>query len=188
MHMALILGIDPGSRVTGYGIIKAVGDRQEYVASGCIRTTAKKILADRLDIIFQGVTQIINEYDAEEVAIEKIFMSRSAESALKLGHARGVAMVAAVNKGLPVFEYEARKIKQAVVGSGGASKIQVQHMVMTLLKLSSCPQEDAADALAIAICHVNTQHNLAKVRNSRASGLGPNRFRRGRLVDETTQN
>ena len=187
MHMALILGIDPGSRVTGFGVIKADGNRQEYVASGCIRTTAKETLAERLDVIFKGVTRIIGEYDAQELAIEKIFMSRSAESALKLGHARGVSIVAAVNRGLPVFEYEARKIKQAVVGSGGASKIQVQHMVMTLLKLSSRPQEDAADALAIAICHVNTQHNLSKIGNSRASGPSPNRFRRGRLIDEVTK-
>lgn len=185
--MALILGIDPGSRVTGYGIIKAVGNHQEYVASGCIRTTAKETLAERLDIIFQGVTQIINEYVPRELAIERIFMSRSAESALKLGHARGVAMVAAVNQGLPVFEYEARKIKQAVVGSGAASKSQIQHMVMTLLKLPSCPQEDAADALAIAICHVNTQHNLAKMSNSSTTVIDTNRFRRGRFAEETTK-
>ena len=185
--MALILGIDPGSRITGYGIIKAVGNHQEYVTSGCIRTTAKETLAERLDVIFQGVTQIVSEYAPGELAIEKIFMSRSAESALKLGHARGVAMVAAVNKGLPVFEYEARKIKQAVVGSGAASKSQIQHMVMTLLKLPSSPQEDAADALAIAICHVNTQHNLAKMSNSSAAVIGTNRFRRGRFAEESTK-
>ena len=185
--MALILGIDPGSRVTGYGIIKAVGNHQEYVGSGCIRTTDKETLAERLDVIFQGVTQIINEFEPAELAIERIFMSRSAESALKLGHARGVAMVAAVNQGLPVFEYEARKVKQAVVGSGAANKSQVQHMVMTLLKLPSQPQEDAADALAIAICHVNTQHNLAKMSNSSTTSIGTNRFRRGRFAEEITK-
>jgi crossover junction endodeoxyribonuclease RuvC len=106
-------------------------------------------------------------------------MARSAESALKLGHARGVAIVAAVNQGLPVFEYEAKKVKQAVVGSGAAAKSQVQHMVTTLLKLSSKPQSDAADALAIAICHINTRANLERLAGSAAATT--NRFRRGRL-------
>jgi crossover junction endodeoxyribonuclease RuvC len=181
--MALILGIDPGSRVTGYGIIKAVGNRQEYVASGCIKTTEKESLPERLDVIFQGVSQIINEHVPNELAIERIFMSRSAESALKLGHARGVAIVAAVNQGLPVYEYEARKIKQAVVGSGAATKSQIQHMVMTLLNLPSRPQSDAADALAIAICHVNTQHNLARL-SSNSTVISADRFRRGRFAKE----
>ena len=180
--MALILGIDPGSRVTGYGVIKVVGNRQEYVASGCIRTTDKSALPERLDIIFQGVTQIINEFVPDELAIERIFMSRSAESALKLGHARGVAIVAAVAQGLPVHEYEARKVKQAIVGTGAANKSQVQHMVMTLLNLPSKPQADAADALAIAICHNNTQHNMARMADKSANIISTNRFRRGRLA------
>lgn len=180
--MAIILGIDPGSRVTGYGVIKAVGNRQEYIASGCIRTTDKETLPERLDVIFQGVSQIISEYSPDELAIERIFMARSAESALKLGHARGVAMVAAVQKKLPVHEYEARKIKQAVVGSGSANKSQVQHMVMTLLNLPSKPQSDAADALAIAICHNNTQLNLARMASTSAKIVGAERFRRGRLT------
>lgn len=177
--MTLILGIDPGSRVTGYGIIKAERNRQEYITSGCIRTTDKATLPERLDVIFQGVTQIIDEFNPSELAIERIFMARSAESALKLGHARGVAMVAAVNQGLPVYEYEAKKVKQAVVGSGAASKSQVQHMVTTLLKLNRKPQSDAADALAIAICHINTQQNLVRLAGSAAATT--NRFRRGRL-------
>jgi crossover junction endodeoxyribonuclease RuvC len=185
--MALILGIDPGSRVTGYGIIRAIGNRQEYVTSGCIKTTDKATLPERLDVIFRGVSQIVNEFVPDEMAIERIFMARSAESALKLGQARGVAIVAAVNQGLPVHEYEARKIKQAVVGSGAASKAQIQHMVMTLLNLPSKPQSDAADALAIAICHNNTQHNLARLAGKGARILTSNRFRRGRLAgtDET---
>ncbi len=176
--MALILGIDPGSRVTGYGIIRASGARQEYVSSGCIRTTDKVTLPEKLDEIFSGVSQIINEFVPEELAIEKIFMSRSAESALKLGHARGVAIVAAVNQGLPVFEYEARKVKQAVVGTGAATKEQVQHMVQTLLKLPGRPQADAADALAIALCHVNTQQGLSKIVSGESLANG---FSRGRL-------
>ncbi len=176
----LILGIDPGSRVTGYGIISvtATGVRQEYVTSGCIRTTDKSTLPEKLDEIFYGVTQIINEFVPDELAIEQIFMARSAESALKLGHARGVAMVAAVNQGLPVYEYEARKIKQAVVGSGAARKEQVQHMVQMLLKLPGKPQADAADALAVALCHINTRQGLDRLTGSQASS---HTFSRGRL-------
>ncbi len=176
--MALILGIDPGSRVTGYGIIKVDGARQEYVSSGCIRTTAKATLPEKLDEIFSGVSQIINEFVPDELAIEKIFMSRSAESALMLGHARGVAIVAGVNQGLPVFEYEARKVKQAVVGTGAATKDQVQHMVQTILKLPGKPQADAADALAIALCHINTIQGLSRLLGGKADA---NTFSRGRF-------
>ena len=181
--MALILGIDPGSRVTGYGIIDVRGNRQQYLTSGCIRTTERDNLPERLEIIFRGVTQIITEFEPAELAIERIFMARSAESALKLGQARGVAIVAGVNRGLPVFEYEARKIKQAVAGSGAANKGQVQHMVMTLLNLPKKPQSDAADALAIAICHANTRTSLARMTSSGATVISADRFRRGRLAD-----
>lgn len=174
--MALILGIDPGSRVTGYGVLSTVGSHLEYVTSGCIRAADKATLPEKLDEIFTGVSQIIAEYVPDELAIEKIFMSRSADSALKLGHARGVAIVAGVNQGLPVFEYEARKVKQAVVGTGAATKNQVQHMVQTLLKLPGKPQQDAADALAIAICHINTQFSLARM-----DGNPTDTYRRGRL-------
>ncbi|HKI74727.1 MAG TPA: crossover junction endodeoxyribonuclease RuvC [Pseudomonadales bacterium] len=174
--MTLILGIDPGSRVTGYGVINCTGNRQHYVASGCIRTTDKAPLPIKLDEIFRGVTEIIDEYAPGEVAIEKIFMARSAESALKLGQARGVAIVAAVNRTLPVYEYEARKIKQAVVGTGAATKSQIQHMVQQILQIGGRPQSDAADALAIALCHFNTQQSLARMAG------GATTFRRGRLV------
>ena len=173
--MTLILGIDPGSRITGFGIVRNVGARQEYVASGCIRTNEKDELPARLDEIFRGVMEVIDEYSPDEVAIEKIFMARSADSALKLGQARGVAIVAAVNRALPIYEYEARKVKQAIVGTGAARKSQIQHMVQALLKLPGQPQADAADALAIALCHVNTRHNLARM-------AGATSFRRGRLV------
>lgn len=183
--MALILGIDPGSRVTGYGIIDVVGNRQRYITSGCIRTAEKSSLPDRLDVIFQGITEIISEYVPAELAIEKIFMARSAESALKLGQARGVAIVAGVTQGLPVFEYEARKIKQAVAGTGAANKGQVQHMVMTLLRLPKKPQSDAADALALAICHANTRTNLAKISRKSGEVIDATQFRRGRLQDPT---
>ena len=173
--MTIILGIDPGSRVTGYGVIETSGSKQSYVASGCIRTTDRAELSIKLAEIHNGVNEIIDEFHPDEFAIEKIFMARSAESALKLGHARGVAIVVGVLKELPIFEYEARKVKQAVVGSGSASKDQVQHMVQTLLKLPGKPQSDAADALAIAICHINTKQNLDRMG-------GANQFRRGRLV------
>ena len=173
--MALILGIDPGSRVTGYGVIKAQGSNQDYIASGCIRTRDKAPLPEKLAEIYAGVTELINEYQPEEFAIEKVFMSKSADSALKLGQARGVAIVAAVNLGLPVFEYEARKIKQAVTGTGAATKVQVQHMVQSLLRLSGTPQSDAADALGIALCHSHTRLNLARMDSS------VTRFSRGRL-------
>ena len=183
--MALILGIDPGSRVTGYGIIEAKGNRQHYVTSGCIRTTDRDNLPERLDVIYQGVTQIISEFKPAELAIERIFMARSAESALKLGQARGVAIVAAVGLGLPVSEYEARKIKQAIAGSGAATKSQIQHMVSTLLNLSSKPQADAADALAIAICHANTKINLARMTSNGSKVVNADRFRRGRYAERS---
>lgn len=172
--MALILGIDPGSIKTGFGIINYVGSKYEYVGSGVIRIPELP-LPERLKIIFDSVTEIIEEYCPQEVAVEQVFMAKSAGSALKLGQARGAAVVAAVNQELPVFEYEARKVKQSVVGNGGAEKQQMQHMVKTLLKLPASPQEDAADALGVALCHANSQQHLIKVAQART-------FRRGRMV------
>ncbi len=180
--MAIILGIDPGSRVTGYGVIKAVGNEQEYIDSGCIRAAVKATLPEKLEIIFRGVSRVIQEFEPTEVAIERIFVARSPESALKLGQARGVAIVAAASQGLLVSEYEARKIKQAVVGHGGANKSQVQHMVMTLLRLSSKPQSDAADALAVAICHNNSKFNMDRLIGQSNDLANSDRFRRGRYV------
>jgi len=172
--MAVILGIDPGSRVTGYGIINAVGGRLDYIGSGAVRIPDTLALAERLKIIFSSVCELIETHIPQEFAIEQIFMSKSAASALKLGQARGAAIVAAVHHNLPVSEYEARKVKQAVVGTGAADKTQIQHMVKTLLKLPSAPVEDAADALAVAICHANTQASLIRMASSRYS--------RGRLA------
>jgi crossover junction endodeoxyribonuclease RuvC len=167
LFMALILGIDPGSRKTGYGIINAVGASRIYVASGHIKISGDE-LAGRLGQIYRGVDEIIETYVPQEFAIEQVFMARNADSALKLGQARGVAMVAAVNHGLPVAEYSARQVKQAVVGNGAAAKNQVQEMVARLLKLPGLPQEDAADALAIAICHANTHASLVRLATSRS--------------------
>lgn len=154
--MTIILGIDPGSRITGYGVIRIERSRHHYLASGCIRMKDVSV-ASRLSQIFQGIRQITEEHQPHEVAIEQIFMHRNPNSALKLGQARGVAIVAASLHGVPIAEYSARQVKQSVVGYGAAEKVQVQHMVRTLLNLSGLPQADAADALAIALCHANSR-------------------------------
>lgn len=172
--MVMILGIDPGSLKTGFGIINHLPKQTQYVASGVIRV-ANGPLPERLNQIFSSIHQVIEEYCPQEVAIENVFMAKNAASALKLGQARGAAMVAATQSNLPVAEYEARKVKQAVVGSGAADKLQVQHMVKHLLKLPKTPQEDAADALAIALCHAITQQYLVRTAQAR-------HYRRGRLV------
>ncbi len=167
----LILGIDPGSRITGYGVINHVNGRNDYVASGCIRIKGDE-LALRLQQIYAGVSEIIEQYCPQEMAIEQVFMARNPDSALKLGQARGVAIVAGSNRELPVYEYAARKVKQAVVGNGGADKVQVQHMVSQLLKLPGLPQADAADALAIAICHAHTRSALVRTLGSCSNSNG----------------
>lgn len=154
--MKTILGIDPGSRVTGYGIIESNLIKSRYLASGCIRVRSTDF-AERLADIFSGISQLILEYSPHEIAIEKVFMAKNPASALKLGQARGAAIVAGVAKGLSFAEYSAREVKQAIVGTGAADKTQVQHMIMSLLGLNAKPQADAADALAIALCHVHHQ-------------------------------
>ncbi|WP_237058110.1 crossover junction endodeoxyribonuclease RuvC [Microbulbifer sediminum] len=174
--MTRILGIDPGSRKTGYGLIDVERGKARYVASGVIRLPAAE-LPERLKLIFDAVSQIAGQYRPTQMAIENVFMAKSAGSALKLGQARGAAIVAATHADLPVAEYEARKVKQAIVGSGAADKLQVQHMVKTLLSLPAAPQEDAADALAVALCHMHTMQTLVHT-----AGRGRGRFRRGRLT------
>ncbi|MEH6823276.1 MAG: crossover junction endodeoxyribonuclease RuvC [Motiliproteus sp.] len=166
--MSLILGIDPGSRITGFGVISLVGSRQEYVASGCIRIKGDH-LPDRLQQIYEGVVEIITLYLPQEMAIEQVFMSKNADSALKLGQARGAAIVAGAMQGLAVSEYAARAVKLAVVGKGSAEKAQVQHMVSSILKLPGLPQEDAADALAIALCHAYTRQGQVRYASARSS-------------------
>lgn len=159
--MAIILGVDPGSRITGYGLVRVEGRRLEYLDSGCIRL-GEKPLAERLQVIFHSLATLIDQYRPDEFAIEQVFMARNPDSALKLGQARGAAIVSAANSGLPVHEYSARQVKQAVVGKGGADKSQVQHMVQALLGLSRKPQADAADALAIALCHAHMNQSVAR--------------------------
>jgi crossover junction endodeoxyribonuclease RuvC len=172
--VAIILGVDPGSRITGYGVIRADGRHIEYIDSGCIRV-GEKPMAERLQTIFQSLATLIAEYRPEEFAIEQVFMARNPDSALKLGQARGAAIVSAATSGLAVHEYSARQVKQAVVGKGGADKSQVQHMVQVLLSLSRKPQADAADALAIAMCHAHMSQSILRV----ASGAG--KVRGGRV-------
>ena len=166
--MTRILGIDPGSRVTGYGIIDQAGQQISYVASGCIRTSGDA-LAERLGIIFSGVNTIIQEYLPDEMAIERVFMNKNADSALKLGQARGAAICASVHREVPVDEYAAREIKQAVVGNGGATKEQVQHMICVLLSLQKSPPSDAADALGVAVCHGHQRETLKRMTTVRSS-------------------
>ena len=134
--MAIILGIDPGSRLTGYGVIKQQGKQLTYLGSGVIRTAVDD-LPSRLQRIYSGVTEIITQFQPDMLSIEQVFMAKNADSALKLGQARGVAIVAATNQNLPVFEYAARLVKQTVVGIGSADKKQVQHMVTRILHLSA---------------------------------------------------
>ena len=164
--MTIILGIDPGSRITGYGIINESKQQLRYIDSGCIRTSDGE-LSQRLLQIFNGICQLMEKFSPDEVAIEQIFMHQNPNSALKLGHARGVAMVACASHRLNVSEYSAREVKQSVVGYGAALKSQVKHMVVNLLMLSSSPQSDAADALAIAICHSHMKNGLLNRRRVR---------------------
>ena len=150
-----MLGIDPGSRRTGYGLVAVLDRKVDYVASGCIKAEIGE-MPQRLGVIYRGVSELIAQFNPTELAIEEVFLAKNPSSALKLGQARGVAIAAAVAAELPVHEYAARRIKQSLVGTGRGTKEQVAHMVRILLKLPGAPQADAADALAIALCHVNT--------------------------------
>ena len=152
----IILGIDPGSRITGYGLISKEGNRLIHIDNGAIFTQSAQDFPQRLQQIFAGLSTIIEQYRPEAVAVESVFLAKNAQSALKLGQARGAAIVAAVCVGLSVFEYSALQVKQAVVGSGRAEKQQVQHMIKVLLNLPEIAQEDASDALAVAVCHAHS--------------------------------
>ncbi len=158
--MTIIIGIDPGSRFTGYGVIRWEGNQSHYIDSGCLRLVAES-QHERLQKIFSGLQEIIHCYQPHEAAIEQIFMHENPGSALKLGQARGAAIVALTI--IPITEYSARQVKQAVVGYGAAKKEQVQHMVKRLLNISTKLQADAADALAIALCHAHTRFSLKRI-------------------------
>jgi crossover junction endodeoxyribonuclease RuvC len=168
-----ILGIDPGLRVTGFGIIIQQGNLLTYVTSGCIRASGDS-LPVRLGVIVRDLAHVILEGSPSEVAVEKVFVNINPNSTLLLGQARGAAIAAAVLAGLPVHEYTAGQVKQAVVGKGRAGKSQVQEMVRRLLHLSGTPSPDAADALACAICHAHGSVGVGALRGSGGS------MRRGR--------
>lgn len=163
--MTCILGIDPGTQITGYGVIETDGARNLYIASGCIRIRGEG-MPQRLKMIFDQLSEIVASYHPQEIAVEQVFMHRNADSALKLGQARGAAICAGMTQCPSVAEYTPREIKQAVAGTGAAAKPQIQHMVKILLGLSSIPQTDAADALAVALCHSHTRHTLGRMLRS----------------------
>ena len=157
-----VLGIDPGSLRTGYGIVDCIDGAEKHVASGCVRTTGTS-LALRLRHIHEQVTLLVERYEPDEVAIERVFMHRNADSALKLGQARGAALSAAVAGGAAVYEYAPRAIKLAVVGTGAADKAQVAHMVQVLLAIAKPDTADISDALAIALCHAQARRTAGRL-------------------------
>ncbi len=157
-----ILGIDPGSRATGFGFIEVKKGKTVCVAHGVIRTGGGDF-PDRLGVIFTGIRDLLREHLPDQVAVESVFLSKNPSSALKLGQARGAAICAVISEGLKVAEYSPRSVKQALVGRGGADKNQVQHMVAVLLQLRERLEEDAADALAVALCHQHTSETLARM-------------------------
>jgi len=155
MRMTRVLGIDPGSRVTGYGVIDTNGVRSRHVDSGCIRTVAGEF-PHRLGEIFHGICELLDRWQPHEVAVEQVFVSRNAASALKLGHARGAAVTAIVTRSIPMFEYTPAAVKQGLVGNGRAEKEQVQHMIRIILGLQGQMSLDQSDALAVALCHAHS--------------------------------
>lgn len=156
-----ILGIDPGSRVTGFGIIDVQARLHQYVASGCIKTPPQAPLAERIGVIVRHMNDIITTYQPTQAAVEQVFVNVNPAATLMLGQARGAAIAALTLHDLPVYEYTALQVKQAVVGQGKAAKEQVQHMVVQMLQLSGTPQADAADGLAVALTHALRNHSLA---------------------------
>ncbi|MDR2876184.1 MAG: crossover junction endodeoxyribonuclease RuvC [Methylobacillus sp.] len=175
MNAIRILGIDPGLRQTGFGVIAKTGEKLDYIASGTIKSGEGE-LPQRLKTILDGLAEVIAEYQPEQVAVEKVFVNVNPQSTLLLGQARGVAIAAAVLRDLPVAEYTALQVKQSVVGNGHAAKEQVQEMVKRLLKLPGLPKPDSADALACAICHAHGGQGLGRLATA---GF---RVRGGRLV------
>ena len=171
--MIRILGIDPGSQNTGYGLIEMDGNHARHVSHGVLNLQDQD-LSLKLQTIFRELDRIINEFHPHEAAVEKVFMHRNADSALKLGQARGAAITACAERDLQVFEYTANQVKQATVGKGHAAKQQVQHMVKVLLCLPQAPPPDAADALAVALCHGHSREGLLRMAGVR--GMRRSRF------------
>jgi crossover junction endodeoxyribonuclease RuvC len=177
----IILGIDPGLRTTGFGVIEKQGSKLRYIASGTIKTGLEGALPPRLKVILNGVSEIVSTYRPDCAAIEKVFVNVNPHSTLLLGQARGAAITALVGADLDVAEYSPTQIKQSVVGTGKAAKPQVQDMVSRLLMLPGLPGTDAADALGVAICHANSHDALALI-GAMAPQMQGLRMKRGRLV------
>ena len=163
MDKVRIIGIDPGLRRCGWGVIESFGNRLSFVASGTLTPRVTDDLAIRLTAIYRGLTELIGQYRPDEAAVEETFVSAGARSALQLGQARGVALMTPASLGLPVGEYAANLVKKSIVGTGHAEKSQIQLMVKTLMPTADFDGADAADALAIAICHAHhrTHRKLA---------------------------
>jgi crossover junction endodeoxyribonuclease RuvC len=176
-----VLGIDPGSVITGWGVVEAVGNSLIHLAHGTLATAATQGQAARLERIYRGIEEVIDSYKPGSVCVERIFFARNPQSALKLGQARGVAMLAAARSNLAIHEYAAVEIKAAVVGYGHASKQQVQVMIASLLRLSGKLPADAADALAAAICHLHMQTFRARLVESLPKNIAPFRTRKSIL-------
>ncbi len=175
-----VLGIDPGLRLTGFGVVDVDGPRLRYVASGVIRI-APGPLPPRLKTIHDGLGEVIAQYRPELAVVEIVFVNVNPQSTLLLGQARGAAITTLVARGLPVHEYTALQVKQAVVGTGRAAKAQVQAMVQRLLALPAPPSPDAADALACAICHAHARTLTSLATQAAPSAVRPSRYRRGRI-------
>jgi crossover junction endodeoxyribonuclease RuvC len=171
-----VFGIDPGSERTGYGCVETDGSRQRLIVSGAIATPVSATFPEKLLLIHSRLSSIIDSCRPDCAAIENLFFATNVRSALKLGHARGVAMLAAVEAGLPVFEYTPAEIKRAVVGYGRAEKPQVQHMIKMMLRLAEAPSpHDAADALAVAVCHIHSQPPVRARQAIAAASIGRSR-------------
>lgn len=153
----IILGIDPGIAMVGYGLIECIGNKLNVLDYGVIRTTSSQLFPDRIKIIYDSLLLIIDQYNPDDLAVEELFFNKNAKTAMKVGQARGVEILAGVNRGLKVYEYTPLQVKQGIVGYGRAEKHQVQEMVKILLNLKEIPEpDDAADALAVAICHASS--------------------------------
>jgi len=163
----IVLGIDPGTVATGYGVVERVGGVLRHIDHGVIRTSSKQALWTRLGIIHEGIVAVLDAHPPDALSLERCFVGRNVQSALKLGHARGAVMVAAVSRGVDVAEYTPGQVKQAVTGHGRAEKVQVAEMVRVILGLGKAAPEDASDALAAAICHLNTESFAGRLEAAR---------------------
>lgn len=156
----LILGLDPGSRVTGFGVLQIIGTRMQYIAAGSIKTDKKRDYMQRLPDIAEGIEEVLRHYQPEVSCIERVFVAKNPSVALKLGQVRGIALGLLIQHHIPIYEYAAREAKKMITGQGNANKQQVQYMVQRLLGLDAPPSEDAADALALAICHIRNSNTV----------------------------